>query len=994
MAKHEPSPISPTLPLQKNLRMDPHRWSAARIAGAYLIAGLIWIGLSDLTLKGAGGLTAEGFRVSAGKGSLFVLVSSGLVLWLCRREYRNTLRSMTLLRAVVEGTSDAVFVKDRDGKYQFVNSAGARFMGKAVADVLGRDDRTLFEASEGEQLVANDRKIMEGGKVVSIEERLTSAGDTRTYQAIKAPYFDAAGKVAGLIGISRNVTDRAQIEATLRETDARLREAQRIARLGSWSWEPPTDRVWWSDAEFELFGLETQAVRPSFEAFLSLLHPDDRPIAIARVEAMRGGADQLANDLRILRADGSILWIHSQARATRDDSGNLVRVEGTDQDITTQRLAQEAIQDSEQRLQAAIEVAGLGIIVVDHERQTVELSTRAGEQFGLAANTTLSRQELHDRFHPDDSGRLALLIQGAMDQASVAGFALEHRIVRPDGTTRWLNVRKQISFVNGLPQKAIVVTADVTDRRQAEARLREQEMLEREAAVLAKVGGWGFDPVTMEADWTPEVAHMYGLDPNAPPALSDAIRFFNEDQRPALESALADAMSVGTPHDMELQLTAADGEKKWVRTICRPIIENGRVVRVRGSLQDITDRKRVESELRASEERYRMLFESNPHPMWVYDVESLELLAVNDAAILEYGYSRDEFLKMTIRDIRPPEDILKLEQDVARSKRGFSRSVEWRHRRKDGTVFDVDVSSHDLPEQQGHSRLVLALDITDGKRAEMELQASERRLRLALEAAGAIAFAWDIPTDTVTRYFSKEPALPATSEQVGTLAEVRAQIHPDDLVAFDRSLSDSMSHGTEYTNRYRVLRSDGSIACLEEFGFLDRAPDGAPLRLTGMSIDVTDRVAATELLRESEERLRVALKAARGGAWDWDLVGGNAWWSPEMYELMGASMELESQEAKSVDLIHDEDRPKVQAAIADAIANKTDYHCEFRVHGGTRWLSSNASLALDPNGNPVRLVGISWDITDRVVANESLRLSEARYRQLVDMLPTADLCPC
>ncbi len=175
----------------------------------------------------------------------------------------------------------------------------------------------------------------------------------------------------------------------------------------------------------------------------------------------------------------------------------------------------------------------------------------------------------------------------------------------------------------------------------------------------------------------------------------------------------------------------------------------------------------------------------------------------------------------------------------------------------------MDVSSHDLPEQQGHSRLVLALDITDRKRAELELQASERRLRLALEAAGAIAFAWDIPTDTVTRYFSKEPALPATSERVGTLAEVRAQIHPDDLVAFDRSLRESMSHGTEYSNRYRVIRSDGSIACLEEYGYLDRAPDGAPLRLTGMSIDVTDRVAATELLRESEERLRVALKAAR-----------------------------------------------------------------------------------------------------------------------------------
>lgn len=717
------------------LEPNTHHWLAIRIAGIYLIAGLLWIGLSDLTLAKSGGLTVQGFFVSVGEGALFVLVSSGLVFWLCRREYRNTARSMSLLSLVVEGTNDAVFVKDRDGRYLLVNSAAAQFIGRPASEVLGRDDRELFGAQEAERLMASDRQIMDSGKVVTLEETLTSVGVTRTYQATKAPYFDVAGQVIGLIGIGRNVTDRVQVEAVLRETDARLREAQRIARLGSWSWEPPTNRVWWSDAQFELFGMNPHAVQPSFDAFLAQLHPEDRAIAVARVEAMFAGADEFADDLRIVQGDGSCMWIHSQARATRDASGALVRVEGTD--------------------------------------------------------------------------------------------------------------------------------------------------------------------------------------------------------------------------------------------------------------QDISDRKRAEAEMRASEERYRMLFDSNPHPMWVHDVDTLKFLAVNDAAIQAYGYTQGEFLSMTIRDLLSAEELERSEADVARTARGLRRSSQWRHRRKDGTVLDVEVSSHDLPLEHGHTILVLALDITDRKRAEAELQASERRLRLALESAGAIAFTWEIPNDVVTRYFSKEPALPATSEQVGTLDEVRSKIHRDDLSAFDSRLAACLASGNEYRNEYRVVRSDGTTANLEEYGFLDRAADGSPLRLTGMSIDVTDRVAATNSLRMSEERLRVALKAARGGVWDWDLVSGSAWWSPEMYELMGVAADVDTSEASAIELIHEEDREVVQTALTGAISRRTDYQCHFRVQGGTRWLSSQARLSCDAVGTPLRLVGISWDITDRIAADEALRLSESRYRQLVDMLPTA-----
>lgn len=142
------------------------------------------------------------------------------------------------------------------------------------------------------------------------------------------------------------------------------------------------------------------------------------------------------------------------------------------------------------------------------------------------------------------------------------------------------------------------------------------------------------------------------------------------------------------------------------------------VVRALKEASERRQRHQAEMALRDSEERYRLLFESNPHPMWVYDLETLRFLAVNDAAVSHYGYSREEFLGMTIADIRPAEDLTRLRENVRAVSKGIDRAGIWRHRKKNGEIIDVEITSHELSFGGRKCEVVLANDVSERKQAE------------------------------------------------------------------------------------------------------------------------------------------------------------------------------------------------------------------------------------------------------------------------------------
>ena len=192
-----------------------------------------------------------------------------------------------------------------------------------------------------------------------------------------------------------------------------------------------------------------------------------------------------------------------------------------------------------------------------------------------------------------------------------------------------------------------------------------------------------------------------------------------------------------------------DGTVLDVSVVARAVTWEGKTARIL-LLTDITEHVRVARQLQASETRFRELFERNPQPMWICDFESLAFLAVNDAAIAQYGYSRDEFRTMTILDVRPIEDSAKVRTVAGAQPAGeLVRAGTWRHRRKDGTLFYVEVTTHEIVWQGRRARFALLYDVTERVTAAMALQASEARYRQMFENHPAMQLLLDPASGTI-----------------------------------------------------------------------------------------------------------------------------------------------------------------------------------------------------------------------------------------------------
>ena len=278
--------------------------------------------------------------------------------------------------------------------------------------------------------------------------------------------------------------------------------------------------------------------------------------------------------------------------------------------------------------------------------------------------------------------------------------------------------------------------------------------------------------------------------------------------------------------------------------------EAGKLISVLSLVLDVTVATRIEEALRKSEAQYRLLFESNPQAMWVYDLATLRFLAVNDAAVRHYGYSRAEFLDMTIRDIRPPEDVPLLEKYINCENRDPDHAGDWRHRKKDGTLMNVNITANRLTFAGRPAEFVLVHDITERKKAETALRISEDRYRDLVDNSHELICTHDLEGRvlSVNPWASRVLGYPqeliiGTNIRNGLLPEYRAQ--------FDEYLRTVVTEGSA-RGVMKVRTATGEIRLWEYYNTLRTEGVEKPI-VRGMAHDVTERRQA--LKREKEARM-------------------------------------------------------------------------------------------------------------------------------------------
>lgn len=298
-------------------------------------------------------------------------------------------------------------------------------------------------------------------------------------------------------------------------------------------------------------------------------------------------------------SSGRLFWAEARARAVT--LGGEKRILVTGRDITARKKATAEIR----KLSTAIEQSAASVVITD-SRGVIEYANAA--TFEL---TGYSEAELLGR-RPDifKTGHTSPYEYRTLWKTILGGGVWRGEFLnrKKDGSTYWESASiSSIADESGEITHFLAVKEDITERKLAEEKLVRQEALLEDAGELAHFGGWEFDPATGRGTWSAEVARIHDLDPAEEATSEVGLSFFHNESKLKIENAVFEAITHGTPYDLELELTTREGKKKWVRTIGRPVIRDDKVVKVRGSIQDVTERKRSEQELAESRLRLRAL---------------------------------------------------------------------------------------------------------------------------------------------------------------------------------------------------------------------------------------------------------------------------------------------------------------------------------------------------------------------------------------------------
>ncbi|GAB2838270.1 PAS domain S-box protein [Ferruginibacter profundus] len=429
--------------------------------------------------------------------------------------------------------------------------------------------------------------------------------------------------------------------------------------------------------------------------------------------------------------------------------------------------------------------------------------------------------------------------------------------------------------------------------------------------------------------------------------------------------------------------------------------EKGEIVSYYFIVKDINVRKQLEEQLKQSneeleekvkerslqiynnEKRYRYLFENNPLPMWVIDLETFSFLDVNEMATLHYGYSREEFLSMKATDIRPEaerENFIQADHAYEIDPFNYNRGI-WNHRKKDGTIIQVEIIAHKIMFEGRPARFILSNDVTEKKIVEEKLISSEKRFRMLIENNYDIITLMDASFNVIYRSPSTFRITGWSNEEMINNRGTK-NIHPDDIEYFNGVIREIMAHPDKPVNTsFRSRHKDGHYLRLE--GTLTNLLHQEHVKaIVFNSRDVTERIETEEKLANSELRFRSLIENSVEGISLLDEKSNVIYRSPSALKIIG-----NNPKTNTISYAHPDDLENFKNKFAETLSKPgvpVPYRVKYLHADGHHFWSEGTFTNLLHIKGVNAIVANYHDVTEKIEAEEKLESSEKRFRALVE----------